>query len=75
MYNIEKNIPLPSTALKTSHTFPLADMEINDSFLAPKMKRSAIQAAIKKYQDANEGTRFTTRMNKDETEIRTWRVA
>lgn len=76
MYTIEKNIPLPETVLRNkTNNFPLNTMEVNDSFIAPKEKRSSIQAAAKKYGESNPGVKFATRVLENEVNIRVWRIA
>ena len=71
MYKIEKNIPAPQ---RTINNFPLSEMDINDSFLVPKEKRSSVQVAIRKYMNLNQNTSFVTKTLEDGT-FRIWRTA
>ena len=49
-------------------------MDINDSFLVPKEKRSSVQVAIRKYMNLNQNTSFVTKTLEDGT-FRIWRTA
>ena len=75
-YKIEKNIPIPPSH-KSSH-FPLADMEIGDSFLISLSKVAAIRNAITRLQKKSKDYKFVTRTvsgrGRKGKQLRIWRV-
>jgi hypothetical protein len=65
-YKIEKDIPIPGPS-----KYPLLQMKIGDSFVAPKGEYQGLRAAVQKVQ-REEKSRFTTRQ--DGECIRVWRT-
>ena len=65
-YKIEKDVPMPGPS-----KYPLLQMKIGDSFLAPKNEYAGLRSAVQKTQREHK-YRFTTRQ--DEDSIRVWRT-
>lgn len=65
-YKIEKNIPIPTG------TFPIAKMEVGDSFLMPTNRYGSLQSANKKFRE--QGWRFRTRKTENPEVMRVWRI-
>jgi hypothetical protein len=67
---IEKGIPIPVTALKTSSGLSdaLARCDVGDSFMCPKFKSRATVYSIARYR----GIRVSVR--REGSKIRVWRV-
>lgn len=71
---IEKDIPMPDTAVKGSYKYPLNEMEVGDSIFEPgprNSNESKVRLSAKKYGDKT-GKRFSAR--KVEGGVRIWRV-
>lgn len=72
-FTIERGLPLPSGPVRNK--YPLADMEVGDSFAASAGERSRISAAVSGWAKRATGAkRFTVRAINRDT-IRIWRVA
>lgn len=74
MYKIESNIPIP-TARWGSNKFPLREMGVGDSFVAPAEDRKKIQAAMGRYGRMND-KKFCIRSGKEDGKpsVRCWRT-
>lgn len=79
-YAIEKNVPVVHRNGGAGNArFPLATMEVGDSFHMPwgdqdRLKaRSVLSNALATFQLRNAGRKFTSR--KDDTGVRVWRIA
>ena len=82
MYEIEKNKPIPE--LKSVHhcgEWPLAKMDVGDSFLAPfdsedPKRKASLQTRIMQVArpERDKGKKFTTRSLPLENGIRVWRI-
>jgi len=77
---IEKGVPLPVRRTKHAMLYPLAEMEIGESFLAPlpagksiEDHRSNIAACAAGFRKRHPAFAFTTRVEGDA--VRCWRVA
>ena len=69
MFKIEKGVKPPESRSR----YPLAKMDVGDSFLAPKKIQSKITAAAN-YQKRRHKKTFTVRKISDKN-VRCWRVA
>ena len=58
-YHIEKGVPVPQ--FHNLSEFPLLDMEVGDSFVAPLSKIKALRNAITRIHKRNDTLRFITR--------------
>lgn len=67
MYEIDKGIEIPQPRSE----YPFGEMEIGDSFLAPKEKIKGVRAAASEY-GKRKSKRFMTRTV--EGGVRVWRV-
>ena len=65
-YKIENNIPIPGPS-----RYPLPQMKVGDSFVAPKDEYAALRSAIQKAQ-REYNVRYVTRQ--DNGNIRVWRT-
>ena len=76
-YDIEKGVPIPEY-FRVSE-FPLLDMEVGDSFVAPLHKIKALRNAINRIHKRNETFKFITRTvtgrGRAGKQTRVWRVA
>lgn len=75
MYEIEKNIPLVRKALGRNAKYPLASMEIGDSFVVPLKypgQRTVVNSVVSSF-GKNHGRKFATR--RIDNSVRVWRVA
>ena len=76
-YNIEKGVPIPQ--FHSLSEFPLLDMEVGDSFVAPLSKIKALRNAITRIHKRNDTLRFITRTVNGRGRAgritRVWRVA
>jgi hypothetical protein len=70
MFQIEKNIPVPSKA----SLYPFRQMEIGDSFLVPADAITRARSALTAFRSANDNFKFATR-TLDGGALRIWRVA
>ena len=68
---IEKNVPLPTTRVKR-WKYPLAEMEIGDSFFLPNKKTQDVSSAIGRRAKLL-GREFTSRA--ENNGVRIWRTA
>lgn len=73
MFQIEKNIPVPSIRI-SSLDFPFKDMEVGDSFSVPVKNRSSVRTAATAYSKGNIGTTFVVRVV-DAENVRIWRTS
>ena len=74
MYTIEKGIPAPKD-VKREAKYPFGQMEVNDSFTAPKHLASTIRAASAYYRRRYQ-KRFIVRPDeKLQDMVRIWRIA
>jgi len=75
-YKIEKGVPIPEYF--TLSEFPLLDMEIGDSFVAPLHRIKALRNAITRIHKRNETYKFITRTvvgrGRTGKQTRVWRV-
>lgn len=71
-FTIEKGVLIPARGVRGEQIFPLLDLEIGDSFVAPpdlaKKARSAAHGFAKR-----EGVRLTCRVQPDGS-VRIWRL-
>lgn len=65
-YKIEKDIPIPGPS-----KYPLSQLKVGDSFLAPKDEYAGLRSAIQKAQ-REYNVHFVTRREDDS--IRVWRT-
>jgi hypothetical protein len=65
-YKIEKDVPIPGPS-----KYPLSQMKVGDSFLAPKDEYAGLRSAVQKAQ-REYNVRFVTRQ--DDDKIRVWRT-
>ena len=65
---IEKNIPMPKNQAGMKSIYPIAQMEIGDSFLADLKKRGGMTIGFQRH-----GFRCATRQEGDK--VRVWRIA
>lgn len=70
-FKIEKGIPAP--AHKRAHKYPLADMEVGDSFLIPDAKTSAEISSSISYRKNRYGEQYVCRVV--DGGLRVWRTA
>ena len=72
---IEKGIPVPELRLGRRSNYPLAEMEVGESFACEKPHRAEVnrlrQAAYR--YGKRHGKKFTVRVSGDE--VRCWRVS
>lgn len=66
---IEKGIPMPMK----KRTFPLAQMDVGDSFLASFEMANTLRMAIQRFKIINSQARFATRQ--DGNGMRVFRIA
>lgn len=71
-FPIDKSIPIEGLRTKTSF-FPLDDMEVGDSFLAPLSMRNNLTAYLSRRKMQGYWSRFTTRSVGD-GKMRVWRI-
>lgn len=69
---IEKNVPMPEPR-PTEPKYPLAKMQIGNSFIVPLHKRNAVSTAARAVARKT-GMTFSIRMI-SETEARVWRTS
>lgn len=67
---IEKNIPVPTHRLR--RVWPLADMEVGDSFQVDPLKVNGLRSSVH-HEQRRSGKRFTIRQTPEG--IRCWRIA
>lgn len=70
MYQIDKNVPLPTFK---QHEFPFSEMEQGDSFVIPSSNRTSARNHASDYQKEHENVKFEIRKI-SETEVRVWRT-
>jgi len=70
---IDKEIPIPEIH-KTRLIYPFHMMNIGDSFSVPADKAASMRNCIIHYQKKNKA-KFLTRLNRNGTQVRVWRVA
>ena len=75
MLEIQKDVPQP--AAKRQSKYPFADMNVGDSFKAPKHLRQSITNCAKSWVKRNNpSARFLVRSSsEDEGAVRVWRIA
>lgn len=71
-FTIEKNVPLPRKCQRAIK-YPLADMEVGDSFVVPLSERQRVTNTAHMFAKRN-GGKFASRKIDAET-ARIWRVA
>lgn len=81
---IEKGIPMPGYdgRQQKPHNqppktiYPLADMEVGDSFVVPVRKKRSVRSVVCKFKNyfGNEHKDFTTRQVENNM-VRVWRIA
>jgi len=75
-YKIEKNVPIPDSQKR----YPLAEMEIGDSFLVPIVDnkymatRNRLNPAFSKFKKSDSPRKYLTKRTDDGNDIRVWRV-
>jgi hypothetical protein len=67
---IEKNVPFPTDRL----TYPFADMDVGDSFLVGKGKRSSVSSNGALFAKKHPGVKFAVR-KVEGGDYRCWRIA
>lgn len=72
MYEIDKDVPVPTNAVGGSPKYPWGTMERGDSFFVPNVPKGRLTAAVWAAQKKS-GFRFTTRTV--DGGIRVWRIA
>jgi hypothetical protein len=75
MYEIEKNVPLVGKGIGRNAKYPLASMEIGDSFVVPLKypeQRNALNSAVSIFAKRH-GRKFATR--RIDNSVRVWRIA
>lgn len=75
MYEIEKNVPLAGKAMGRNTKYPLASMEIGDSFVVPLKypeQRNTLASTISIFSRKH-GRKFATR--RIDNSVRVWRIA
>ena len=76
IFHIEKGVPIPE--YHGTSKFPLLDMEVGDSFVAPLSDRKALQNAITRIHKKNRTFKFITRTvngrGRAGRQVRIWRV-
>lgn len=72
MYQIEKSIPIPPAAGRTSQ-YPYALMEVGDSFFVPRTKEKSVGVSTSHARNKFPGRKFATR--RVDNGVRVWRVA
>lgn len=75
MYEIEKNVPLLEKAAGRKAKYPLASMEVGDSFVVPlkyPKQRSPVHSVASIFGKKH-GRKFTTR--RIDNGVRVWRIA
>lgn len=70
VYKIEKNVPAPLPLVDDSE-YPLTQMNVGDSFVAPADHKSSIRCLMHKMHKTTK-LRFTSRIK--ENKIRVWRI-
>ena len=60
-YKIEKGVALPTIHRTYTSKYPLAEMEVNDSFLVPDKTTKSVQPSITTYKKKNPKARFALR--------------
>ena len=75
-YHIEKGVPIPEYSQISK--FPLLDMEIGDSFVAPLVDKKALTNAITRIHKRNQTYKFITRTvtgrGRTGKQTRVWRI-
>lgn len=67
--------PYPKRKLRpVSRKYPLATMDIGDSFLVPGRKRNALKVAVYKYRRTHEAWKNFTVRKVSATRCRCWRI-
>jgi len=66
---IDTGVPLPDLA---RHEYPFSQMNVGDSFAAPKAQANNVRTAALRYKKATPLWDYTTRI--DATTIRLWRT-
>ena len=78
-YTIESNVPVPTNSVgRTASTYPIAAMQVGDSFAFPKKSRSNVVAALGRFRKANPDNKamFITRtVDAEAGTCRIWRTA
>jgi len=72
MFEIEKNVPVQPKYFGRGISYPLQNMEIGDSFLAPITKLKSLYAWCSNYGKKH-GKKFTVRTVSPD-EVRVWRI-
>ena len=71
-YRIEKGLPVPPQGTK-GRKYPFPEMEVGDSFTAPKSDLCSVKSASCQY-GRRKGWKFSTRVSGSD-EVRCWRMA